>query len=178
MSDTQKNKSTSQISNVSPHLVCDGAAEAIDFYKQAFDATEMMRLAAPNGKLVHGCVSICGSSVMLVDENKDFGMLGPKALGGTPVTIHLMVDDVDALHRPGREGGSQSRDARGRHVLGRSLRDGRRPVRPSLVHRHPPTRHDPRGDRSGDARRPCRISVASKGRRIDDSRLIGDIRRQ
>jgi PhnB protein len=82
---------------LSPHLVCAGAADAIDFYKSAFGATELVRLAAPNGKLMHACLSINGSSVMLVDENRDYGMLSPKALGGTPVTIHLIVPDADAF---------------------------------------------------------------------------------
>jgi len=82
---------------LSPHLVCDDAAAAIAFYQQAFGATELIRLAAPNGKIMHASVSINGSSVMLVDENRDYGMLSPKALGGTPVTIHLVVGDADAV---------------------------------------------------------------------------------
>jgi PhnB protein len=81
---------------VTPHLVCAGAADAIDFYKRAFGADEMMRLPGPDGKLMHGCVSINGSSVMLVDENPGCGMNSPKSLGGTAVTIHLIVDDADA----------------------------------------------------------------------------------
>lgn len=81
---------------LAPHLVCDGAADAIDFYKAAFGAEEMMRLAGPNGRLMHGSVMINGSLVMLVDENRDFGVLSPKALGGTAVTLHLGVPDVDA----------------------------------------------------------------------------------
>jgi uncharacterized glyoxalase superfamily protein PhnB len=81
---------------LSPHLVCAGAAAAIDFYKAAFAATEMIRLAGPDGKLMHASLCINGSSVMLVDENRDFGMLSPKALGGSPVTIHLIVADADA----------------------------------------------------------------------------------
>jgi len=92
------------VHRVTPHLVCNGAADAIDFYKDAFGATEMMRLPAPNGKLMHACVCINGSSVMLVDENPmDAGedeacrVLGPRTLKGTPVTIHLIVDDVDAF---------------------------------------------------------------------------------
>jgi uncharacterized glyoxalase superfamily protein PhnB len=81
---------------VTPHLVCAGAAEAIDFYVKAFGATEMIRLPGPDGKLMHACVSINGSSVMLVDEFPEMGGASPKRLGGTPVTIHLIVDDVDA----------------------------------------------------------------------------------
>lgn len=82
---------------VSPHLVCRDAAKAIDFYKAAFGARELMRLPGPDGKLMHACVSINGSSVMLVDEMPDWKVLGPKHLGGSPVTIHLMVDDVDRV---------------------------------------------------------------------------------
>jgi PhnB protein len=80
---------------LSPHLVCAGAADAIVFYEAAFDAVELMRLEGAEGRLVHASVSINGSSVMLVDENLDYGMLSPKTLGGTPVTIHLIVADVD-----------------------------------------------------------------------------------
>src|SRR5881409_1850333 len=80
---------------VTPHLVCAGAADAIEFYKKAFGAVEMVRLPGKDGKLMHACVSINGSSVMLVDESPQFGILGPKALKGTPVTIHLVVADVD-----------------------------------------------------------------------------------
>ena len=82
---------------LSPHLVCAGAADAIDFYKAAFGATELIRLAAPDGRLMHACLSVNGSSVMLVDENSDYGMLSPKSLNGTPVTIHLIVKDADGV---------------------------------------------------------------------------------
>ena len=82
---------------VTPHLVCAGAADAIDFYKRAFGAVEEARLPGPGGKIMHAMVRINGSAVMLVDENLEWGMLGPKALKGTPVTIHLYVEDVDAF---------------------------------------------------------------------------------
>jgi uncharacterized glyoxalase superfamily protein PhnB len=84
------------IPRLSPHLVCDGAAAAIDFYKAAFGAEEVMRLAGPNGKLMHGSVTINGFMVLLVDEMPEHDVLGPNSLGGTPVTIHLVVPDVDA----------------------------------------------------------------------------------
>ncbi|NWG45505.1 MAG: VOC family protein [Alphaproteobacteria bacterium] len=80
---------------LSPHLVCRDAKAAIAFYGRAFGAETLMSLDAPDGTLLHGCVRINGSSVMLVDENPVWGALSPKALNGTPVTIHLMVDDVD-----------------------------------------------------------------------------------
>jgi uncharacterized glyoxalase superfamily protein PhnB len=83
--------------SVTPHLICDGAAEAIDFYKRAFGATEVVRLPGPDGRLMHGTVKIGDSFVMLVDENPAFGMLGPKSLKGSPVTIHLYVEDADAF---------------------------------------------------------------------------------
>jgi uncharacterized glyoxalase superfamily protein PhnB len=81
--------------SLSPHLVCAGAADAIDFYTRAFGATELVRMPGPDGKLMHACVLINGSSVMLVDENPDWGVRGPHTLGGSPVTIHLIVPDVD-----------------------------------------------------------------------------------
>jgi uncharacterized glyoxalase superfamily protein PhnB len=91
-------KQTSRgVSPVSPHLVIAGAADAIEFYEKAFGATELMKLAGPDGKLMHACLLINGSTVMLVDENPQWKMLGPKALGATPVTIHLMVDDADKV---------------------------------------------------------------------------------
>ncbi len=82
---------------VTPHLVCADAAKAIEFYKQAFNATEMMQLPGLDGKLMHACVQIGNSMVMLVDENPQWERLGPLALKGSPVTIHLQVEDVDAV---------------------------------------------------------------------------------
>ena len=82
---------------VTPHLVCAGAAEAIEFYKKAFSATEEGRMPGPNGKLMHAMVRINGSAVMLVDEMPEWGAFGPKALKRSPVTIHLYVEDVDAV---------------------------------------------------------------------------------
>lgn len=90
---------------LAPHLVCDGAADAIEFYKRAFGAEEMMRLDGPNGQIMHAAVSINGAMVMLVDENRDWGMLGPKALKGSPVTLHLMVANADvAMERAAKAG--------------------------------------------------------------------------
>ena len=82
---------------VTPHLVCAGAADAIEFYKKAFNAVEAGRLAGPRGKLMHAMIRICGSAVMLVDEMPEWGAFGPQALKGSPVTIHLYVEDVDAF---------------------------------------------------------------------------------
>lgn len=82
--------------SLTPHLVCANAAAAIDFYKKAFGAVEMMRMPGPDGRLMHASVTIGDSLLMLVDEMPEFGALGPKALKGTPVTLHLQVEDVDA----------------------------------------------------------------------------------
>jgi PhnB protein len=82
---------------VTPHLICAGAANAIEFYKKAFGAEEGGRIPAPNGKLMHAMIRIGGSAVMLVDEMPEWGALGPKSLKGSPVTIHLYVEDADAV---------------------------------------------------------------------------------
>ena len=81
--------------SVTPHLICAGAAAAIDFYKKAFDAEELCRVPGPQGRLMHAMIRIGDSAVMLVDEMPEWGALGPKALKGSPVTIHLYVADVD-----------------------------------------------------------------------------------
>ncbi|MFA8393285.1 VOC family protein [Burkholderia ubonensis] len=81
---------------LTPHLICAGAADAIEFYRQAFNAVERVRLPAPNGKLMHACLTIGDSSLMLVDEMPEHGALGPKALNGTAVCLHLFVPDVNA----------------------------------------------------------------------------------
>jgi uncharacterized glyoxalase superfamily protein PhnB len=88
-------KTSSSTPGLTPHLVCDGAADAIDFYKRAFGAEELMRMPAPNGRLMHAAISIEGSMVMLVDEMKEHGVLSPASLGGSPVTLHLNVANAD-----------------------------------------------------------------------------------
>lgn len=82
---------------VTPYLHVDGAAAAIDFYRDVLGATERMRMPAPDGKVGHAELEIGDSVVMLSDQYPDMGILGPKTLGGTPVTIHVYVDDVDAV---------------------------------------------------------------------------------
>jgi len=82
---------------VTPHLICAGAADAIAFYKKAFGAVETGRLPGPNGKIVHASLRIGDSAIMLMDEAPEWKSLGPRALKGTPVTLHLYVEDVDAV---------------------------------------------------------------------------------
>jgi len=82
--------------SLTPHIVCAGAADAIEFYKRAFNAKEEGRLSGPDGKIMHAMVRIGDSALMLVDEMPKWGALGPKSLKGSPVTIHLYVEDADA----------------------------------------------------------------------------------
>lgn len=82
---------------VTPHLICGGAADAIEFYKKAFGAVENSRLPGEDGKLMHSQITIGDSPVMLTDESPQHGMFGPKSLKGTPVTIHLYVANADAF---------------------------------------------------------------------------------
>jgi PhnB protein len=82
---------------ITPHLICAGAAEAIEFYKKAFGATETGRLPGASGRLMHASVTMFGSPVFLVDEMPEYGSHGPLALKGSPVTIHLSVENADAV---------------------------------------------------------------------------------
>jgi PhnB protein len=83
--------------SLTPHLICAGAADAIKFYTEAFGAIEQFRLPGPEGKLMHACVQIGDSMLMLVDEMAGCSMLGPRSLKGSPVAIHLYVPNVDAV---------------------------------------------------------------------------------
>jgi PhnB protein len=93
--------------SITPHIVCAGAAEAIEFYKKAFGAVEISRLPGDGGKLMHAEIRIGDSVVMLVDESPEWGMIGPKSLKGSPVTIHLYVDDVDAVVQQAVQAGAK-----------------------------------------------------------------------
>ena len=81
---------------LTPHLVCRDAAAAIAYYVKAFGAIEQGRLPGPDGRLMHAMIRIGDSPLMLVDEMPEWGALGPQSLKGSPVTIHLYVEDVDA----------------------------------------------------------------------------------
>lgn len=95
-------------SRVSPYLVVDDAAAAIDFYCQVLGATERMRMAAPSGKIGHAELQIGDSVVMLADEWPDMGAHGPKTVGGTPVTLSVYVEDVDATFRRALDAGARA----------------------------------------------------------------------
>ena len=112
--------------SVSPMLTVSDGAAAIDFYVKAFDAEELGRVPGPDGKkLYHAALRINGSVVMLNDdfpEMTDGKSMTPTALGGSPVSIHLTVTDVDAKFQKAVDAGATVRDAAGRRLLGRPLR--------------------------------------------------------
>jgi uncharacterized glyoxalase superfamily protein PhnB len=95
MSKAAERSAAKGLSPITPYLTCDGAAAAIDFYRTAFDAEELFRLEGPDGRILHACLSLNGGSVMLGDEHCEMGA-SPQKLGGSPVTVHLIVDDADA----------------------------------------------------------------------------------
>lgn len=82
---------------VSPYLIVDGAARAIEFYKKAFGATEMFRHVAPGGKVGHAEVRIGDTVIMLADVHPEVDAHGPAHYGGSPVSLHLYVEDVDKI---------------------------------------------------------------------------------
>jgi len=82
--------------SVTPYLIVDGAAKAIDFYTRAFGATEVMRHPGPSGKVMHAEIQIGDSRIMLADEFPEMGAKSPSSLGGTPVSMAVYVEDVDA----------------------------------------------------------------------------------
>ena len=82
--------------NVTPYLVVDGAAKAIDFYKKVFGAAEKMRMPSPGGKVGHAELTLGDSMIMLADEHPDMGARAPHAFGGSAVSLMVYVPDVDA----------------------------------------------------------------------------------
>ena len=80
-----------------PYIIVNGASRAIDFYKAALGATEVVRLAGPRGKVMHAEIRIGDATVMLADEFPEMGYRSPESLGGSPVSLLLYVEDVDAV---------------------------------------------------------------------------------
>jgi uncharacterized glyoxalase superfamily protein PhnB len=93
---------------VTPHLICAGAADAIEFYKKAFGATELSRMPGPDGKVMHASIRIGDSVIMLNDEMPDWGTLGPKSLKGSPVTVHLYVENADKVFEQAVRAGAKA----------------------------------------------------------------------
>jgi PhnB protein len=85
--------------SVTPYLIINGAADALEYYKKAFGATELMRMPAPEGKIGHAEIKIGDSPIMLADEFPEMGYKSPQSLGGSPVSIMIYVDDVDTVFK-------------------------------------------------------------------------------
>ena len=81
---------------VTPHMIFKSAASALDFYKQAFGAAEIMRMAGPGGKIMHAEMRIGDSIVMMADEFPEMGALSPQTVGGSPMSLMIYVENVDA----------------------------------------------------------------------------------
>ena len=82
---------------VTPYLICDGASQAIEFYKKAFGAVEAMRMAMPNGKIGHAEIKIGDSFIMLADDSPEFGARSPQHYGGSPISVLLYVENTDGM---------------------------------------------------------------------------------
>jgi len=93
---------------VMPYLIVDGAASAIDFYGSVLGATERMRMQGPDGRIGHAELQIGDSVIMLADENPEMGARGPKAFGGSPITVHVYVEDSDAAFKRAIDAGAKS----------------------------------------------------------------------
>ena len=96
---------------VTPYLHVDGAADAIDFYVKVLGARERMRMPAPEGKLGHAELELGPSVIMLADEFPDSGVRGPRSVGGTPVQLHVYVEDVDSVFDTALKAGAKERRA-------------------------------------------------------------------
>jgi PhnB protein len=92
---------------VSPYLIVEDATRALEFYKKAFGAKELMRHAGPDGRIGHAEVRISDSIVMLADEHPEVNARSPKTIGGTPVSLHVYVKDVDAVARQAAGAGAR-----------------------------------------------------------------------
>jgi PhnB protein len=97
--------------SVTPYLIINGATEAIEFYKQAFGATELFRFPAPGGKIGHAELKIGDSPIMLADEHPDMGYKGPQTLGGSPVSLMIYVEDVDTVFNRAVTAGATVKEA-------------------------------------------------------------------
>jgi PhnB protein len=96
---------------VSAYLAIDGASDAIDFYKRIFGAQERMRMPGPDGRIGHAEIQIGDSVIMMADPFPEMGVVDPKKLGGTPITMYVYVEDVDATFDNAIKAGAKQLDA-------------------------------------------------------------------
>jgi len=83
--------------SVTPYLCIKGASEAIEFYKSAFDATELMRIPSPDGSIGHAEIQVGDSRIMIPDESPKMDFRSPATIGWTPVHVYMYVEDVDRI---------------------------------------------------------------------------------
>jgi PhnB protein len=93
---------------LTPYLFIRNAGQAIEFYKNVFGATELMRMPGPGGKIMHAEMQLGDSRMMLADENLEQGAKSPLAIGGTPVLLHIYVPDVDAVFAHSLKAGARA----------------------------------------------------------------------
>src|SRR5262245_9344623 len=93
----------------SPYLAIKNGVKALEFYKKAFGATELNKLVMPDGRLGHAEIRLGDSVIMMSDEFPEYGGKSPETLGGTPVCIHLYVEDVDAFFKKATAAGAKER---------------------------------------------------------------------
>lgn len=118
------------IQEVYPYLRVRDSAAAIEFYKRAFNATEIFRLSEPSGRIGHAEVRIGPATVMLSDEYPELGIRGPQTLGGTSFSIHLHVDNVDEMFDHAVAAGATIVRPLQNHFYGERSGTVRDPVRP------------------------------------------------
>ncbi len=137
--------------SVTPYLSIKGAGDAIEFYKKAFGAREVMRMPQPDGRVGHAEIQLGDSRVMLADEFPEMDFRSPQSIGGTPVHLHVYVEDADALVKQAVAAGRQARPPGPGSVLRRPAGHRRRSVRPRVAPLHPQGR--PVDGRDQEARR-------------------------
>jgi PhnB protein len=93
---------------VTPYLIVDGAAAAIDFYRSVLGASERMRMPGPDGRIGHAELELGNSLIMLADENPQMDIRGPSSIGGTPVSLHVYVEDSDATFERALKAGAKA----------------------------------------------------------------------
>jgi len=93
---------------VTPYLIVDGAGAAIDFYCSVLGATERVRMPGPDGRIGHAELQLGDSMIMLADENAQMDVRGPRAIGGTPVSLHVYVEDSDAVFERAVQAGARA----------------------------------------------------------------------
>ena len=92
---------------LTPHITVKDAAQALDFYKEAFGAEEVVRMPGPGGKVMHAEIRIGDSRMLLNEEFLEMDVKGPEVFGGSPVTLHLYVEDADALVKQAADAGAK-----------------------------------------------------------------------